>query len=79
MIAYKRKVESETEIACDENCVYFTEAALNSSGCLTVRKVYDCGAENTYNAADELIVLTRKETNAIFNLFRLFRERDLPF
>lgn len=74
IIYHRRKVESDV-IETDENNVYESQASINSDGRLTIRSVYD---EN-YKAEDTIVVFTREETNAVVKLFRLFRERDLPF
>lgn len=70
----RRKIESDM-IATDELNVLETQAAINSDGRLTIRSVYD----GDDKADDTMVVFTREETNAVVKLFRLFRERDLPY
>lgn len=75
MIVYhRRKIESDM-IATDELNVLETQAAISSDGHLTIRSVYD----GDVKADDTIVVFTREETNAVVKLFRLFRERDLPY
>lgn len=75
MIVYhRRKIESDM-IATDELNVLETQAAINSDGRLTIRSVYD----GDVKADDTIVVFTREETEAVLKLFRLFRERDLPY
>ena len=75
MIVYhRRKIESDM-METDELNVRETQAAINSDGHLTIRSVYD----GDDKAIDTIVVLTREETNAVLKLFRLFRERDLPY
>lgn len=70
----RRKIESDM-IATDELNILETQAAINSDGRLTIRNVFDGNVE----AHDTIVVFTREETEAVMKLFRLFRERDLPF
>ena len=54
-----------------------SQASINSDGCITLRN-YDYANKN----ADEIIILSREETKAIFGLFnRLseFGKNYLPF
>lgn len=75
MIVYhRRKIESDI-METDELNVRETQAAINSDGRLTIRSIYD----GDVKADDTIVVFTREETNAVLKLFRLFRERDLPF
>lgn len=74
IIYHRRKIEAEM-IETDELNVRETQAAINSDGHLTIRSVYDGDGK----ADDTIVVFTREETNAVVKLFRLFRERDLPY
>ena len=74
MIIYNRRnIQADLITETDEQNVYASQAAINSDGCLTIRNYGDCPAEDT------IVVFTREETNAVMKLFRLFRERDLPY
>lgn len=74
IIYHRRKIESDI-IETDELNVRETQAAINSDGRLTIRNVFDGNVE----AHDTMVVFTREETEAVMKLFRLFRERDLPY
>lgn len=53
------------------------QASINSDGCMTLRN-FDYANKN----ADEIIIFTREETKAIFNLFNRLNEMGkdrLPF
>ena len=53
------------------------QASINSDGCMTLRN-FDYANKN----ADEIIIFTREETKAIFNLFNRLSEMGknwLPF
>lgn len=74
IIYHRRKIEADM-METDELNVCGTQASINSDGRLTIRSVYD----GDVKADDTIVVLTREETEAVLKLFRLFRERDLPF
>lgn len=75
MTIYNRRRIHSDEINTDEQNIYESQAAINSDGHLTIRSVYD----GDDKADDTMVVFTREETEAVMKLFRLFRERDLPF
>lgn len=53
------------------------QASINSDGCITVRNYSLCNKNQ-----DEIIILSREETRAIFNLFNRLSEMGkdwLPF
>lgn len=71
----KRKMTVETEQVNDNpSC----QASFNSDGALTLRHRSDGGSND-----DTIIVLSRSETEAIFELFRQLKDKismsDLPF
>ena len=77
MIAYKCRIESEIIGSCNEDFVY-TQASLNSDGCIVIRNVY-CGADDSTGKTDTIVVLSPRETLAILSLMRRFPKGDLPF
>ena len=65
-----------TETAQKNNYAH-SQASINSDGCITVRNFSLCNKN-----ADEIIIFTREETKAIFNLFNRLSEMGkdwLPF
>ena len=77
MIAYKRKIESEIIASCSEDFVY-TQASLNSDGCIVLRNVYNCGADDSTGKTDTIVVLSVRETLAVLSLMRQFPKGELP-
>lgn len=76
MIKIKRNISSETE-KNDEKYFSSCQACLNSDGNITLRN-YDYINKNN----DEILILSKEETNAIFKLFKILDKKvnsDLPF
>lgn len=74
MIIIKRKMESEKSGTSEYGNV---QASINSNGQITLRTYYE--PEN-----DEIVILSAKETRAIFTLFKQIKNLgielpDLPF
>lgn len=51
-----------------------SQASFNSDGCITVRNYLPDDKES-----DEIIIFNRQETKAILDLFKFFKNNDLPF
>lgn len=51
-----------------------SQASFNSDGCLTIRNYIANDKDN-----DEIIIFNRQETQAVLNLFKWFKNNDLPF
>ena len=76
MLIIKRKMESEIN-STSENGMY-CQASFNSDGNITLRN-----RKPNRNDDDELMVLSKEETRAVFKLFskmsQHLKEYDLPF
>lgn len=70
---YKRKITKDEKETPSK--YQYTQASINSDRCLTIRNY------NYDNSSDEIIVLSNKETNAIFDLLKFIKEKEdtLPF
>ena len=75
MIKIRRKMTSEQ---IEESRMYYyqkCQASLNSDGNITLRN-YDC----TEKDSDEIFILTKEETRALYQLFALLKnESSIPF
>ena len=75
MIILKRQMQAE--VATKDTGYNSCQASINSDGCITLRN-YDCYDKNQ----DEIIILSKEETKAIFSLFNRLSEMGedwLPF
>lgn len=77
MITIKRKMQAEE--VCKSGKYYSVQASLNSDGVITLRS-YDERNKNE----DEITILSREETQAIFALMRSLKKKgvqnpDIPF
>lgn len=77
MITIKRKMQAEE--VCKNGKYYSAQASLNSNGVITLRS-YDERNKNE----DEITILSREETQAIFALMRSLKNNgvqnpDIPF
>lgn len=76
MIKIKRNMSIETN-KNEEKYFSSCQASLNSDGNIILRN-YDFINKNN----DEILILSKEETNAIFKLFKIFEKKvnsDLPF
>ena len=70
-----REMKAKETITGNSNYYSYCQASLNSDGNITLRN-YDIRDK----ASDEIIILSAKETKAIFNLMRVINgETSLPF
>ena len=70
-----REMKVTEAITDNSNNYSYCQASLNSDGNITLRNYYIRD-----KASDEIIILSAKETKAIFNLMRVINgETSLPF
>ena len=72
-----REMKVTESITNKSNYAMYCQASFNSDGVLTLRN-YDVQNKNS----DEIIILSRKETEAIVKLFRTMKNlylEDMPF
>lgn len=73
MIKLKRQMVVEESVK-SADMLYYSQASINSNGCLTIRNYNDDKNQ------DEIIILSNKETEAIIKLFDKLKQKDLlPF
>lgn len=75
MIILKRQMQAE--VIAKDTGYHSSQASINSNGCIAIRN-YNYSDKNQ----DEIIILSREETKAIFSLFNILDENGkerLPF
>lgn len=81
MIVRSRKIDGNSVITNPMNRFPYSQASINSDGCLTIRNYDKTSKENEHT--DEIIVLTKTETDAVFQLFDFLNKTQnrykLPF
>lgn len=70
MTIIRRKIDrdvvaDEGQTYHDYDGIFHCQAAINSDGCITIRNVFSAD-----NSSDEILVLGRDETQAIFELLK---------